>query len=203
MHFPSVVHLAPRRNDLFDVYSRSLTLIKITANPRFASLFFFLFFSLSLSFSFFWGSFLISPPSFVLPFVVPKDSPQGMETEPPSGFSLFTLCRTLVFSWERSLLLFRAWKFVRVQSLQNHDANSDSLCVKISRKKRITFFKYFYYYRFSSKLRKFLNVKTKIIIYQINSVKSIILYVKIRKKYRMKFYLACIFIFEKIEIKYL
>lgn len=80
MHFPSVVHLAPRRNDLFDVYSRSLTLIKITANPRFASLFFFLFFSLSLSFSFFWGSFLISPPSFVLPFVVPKDSPQGMET---------------------------------------------------------------------------------------------------------------------------
>lgn len=44
MHFPSVVHLAPRRNDLFDVYSRSLTLIKITANPRFASLFFFLFF---------------------------------------------------------------------------------------------------------------------------------------------------------------
>lgn len=30
---PLPVHLAPRRNDLFDVYSRSLTLIKITAQP--------------------------------------------------------------------------------------------------------------------------------------------------------------------------
>lgn len=117
MHFPSVVHLAPRRNDLFDVYSRSLTLIKITASPRFASLFFFLFF-LSLSRALFFGVLsLISPPSFVLPFVVPKDSPQGMGTEPPSEFSLFTLCRTLVFGWKRSLLLFRAWKLVRIQGV--------------------------------------------------------------------------------------
>lgn len=46
MRFPSVVHLAPRRNDLFDVYSRSLTLIKITAQA----------FSLSLSLVFL-GSF--------------------------------------------------------------------------------------------------------------------------------------------------
>lgn len=75
MHFPSVVHLAPRRNDLFDVYSRSLTLIKITAGPSFASLF------LSLSLSRFFGVLsLVSPPSFfVLPFVVPKDSPRGWE----------------------------------------------------------------------------------------------------------------------------
>lgn len=53
-----VVHLAPRQNDLFDVYSRSLTLIKITAS-RFTSLTLCLApFLLSLPFS----------PSFSLPF---------------------------------------------------------------------------------------------------------------------------------------
>lgn len=87
MHFPSVVHLAPRRNDLFDVYSRSLTLIKITAGPSFASLF------LSLSLSLFWGSFACIA-SFLLRFTLrrSKGLPSGMGTEPPSGFSLFTPC---------------------------------------------------------------------------------------------------------------
>lgn len=57
MHFPSVVHLAPRQNDLFDVYSRSLTLIKITASR-------FTFLSLSFSLSFFLrSSFTFVPAS--------------------------------------------------------------------------------------------------------------------------------------------
>lgn len=73
MRFPSVVHLAPRRNDLFDVYSRSLTLIKITAQG-------FSFFSLSLSLAFL-GSFRLYR---LLPFY-------------PSSFQ-----RTPLGKWERS-----------------------------------------------------------------------------------------------------
>ena len=68
MHFPSVVHLAPRRNDLFGVYSRSLTLIKITVSrlaPPLLPLYFLLFFPsrpFFLSFfRFFFCSFLVSP----------------------------------------------------------------------------------------------------------------------------------------------
>ena len=83
MHFPSVVHLAPRRNDLFDVYSRSLTLIKITVSQLAPSTF--SFFPFSSLLPLFFRSFSFVCSFLVSPFVsLQRTSRRGWE-QLPSG----------------------------------------------------------------------------------------------------------------------
>lgn len=154
MHFPSVVHLAPRRNDLFDVYSRSLTLIKITASPRFASLFFFLFF-LSLSRArFFWGSFAYIA-SF-LRFTLRRS--KGLPSGDGNGatiriFAFYPVSHVGVRLKAILALISRVEARTYTGCLRNHGASGDSLRAKTSRRKRINIF--FRLLRFSSESRKF------------------------------------------------
>lgn len=128
MHFPSVVHLAPRQNDLFDVYSRSLTLIKITDSLA-GSLLSFLFFSSSSFFPFL--SFFLRPLLLTrFSLQVRKDSPGGWE-QLLSGYArnfCFLPRRAsrypLEISLKRSSLMY-TWSYTLISRTKTY-AHSDT-----------------------------------------------------------------------------
>ena len=114
MRFPSVVHLAPRRNDLFDVYSRSLTLIKITAQA----------FSLSLSLSFFWGPF-----AYIASFLFTLRRSKGL----PSGNGNGATIRIFAFYPVKEILALISRY---TGCLKNHDASGYVLCARKEKDKK-------------------------------------------------------------------